>query len=73
MAVCSQNLTLGALSNSSAFSMLVGALFKNFSLFLNTPCRINQMPKGKGKFQPRTGHVPGVGPDGKLGCDLLCL
>ena len=30
MAVCCQNLTLGALSNRSALSMLVGALFKKF-------------------------------------------
>jgi hypothetical protein len=37
MAVCCQNLTLGALSSHSALSMLGGALFKNFGLFLNTP------------------------------------
>jgi len=37
MAVCCQNLTLGALSSRSALSVLVGALFKNFGLFLNTP------------------------------------
>jgi hypothetical protein len=36
--VCSQNLTLGALSSRSALSLLVGALFKKFGLFLNTPC-----------------------------------
>jgi len=36
MAVCCQNLTLGALSSRSAPSVLVGALFKKFSLFLNT-------------------------------------
>jgi hypothetical protein len=35
MAVCCQNLTLDALSRS-AFSVLVGALFKKFGLFLNT-------------------------------------
>jgi hypothetical protein len=35
--VCSQNLTLGALSSRSALSMLVGALFKMFDLLLNTP------------------------------------
>jgi uncharacterized integral membrane protein len=34
MAVCCQNLTLGALSSRSALSVLVGALFKKFSLFL---------------------------------------
>jgi hypothetical protein len=38
IAVCCQNLTLGALSSRSALSVLVGALFKKFSLFLNTPC-----------------------------------
>jgi len=37
MAVCCQNLTLGALSTRSALSMLVGPLFKKFSLFLNMP------------------------------------
>jgi len=37
MAVCCQNLTLGALNSRSAFSMPVGALFKKFGLFLNTP------------------------------------
>jgi hypothetical protein len=36
MAVCCQNLTLGALSSRSALSVLVGALFKKFGLFLNT-------------------------------------
>jgi hypothetical protein len=33
IAVCCQNLTLGALSSRSALSMLVGALFKKFCLF----------------------------------------
>jgi hypothetical protein len=37
MVVCCQNLTLGALSNRGALSALVGALFKKFGLFLNTP------------------------------------
>ena len=37
MALCFQNLTLGALSSCRALSMLVGALFKNFGLFLNIP------------------------------------
>ena len=37
MAVYWQNLTLGALSNHSALSLLVGALFKKFGPFLNTP------------------------------------
>jgi hypothetical protein len=37
MAVCCQNLPLGALSSRSAPSLLVGALFKKFGLFfLNT-------------------------------------
>jgi len=36
MAVCCQNLPLGALSNLSAPSVLVGELFKKFILFLNT-------------------------------------
>jgi hypothetical protein len=35
MAVCCQNLKLGALSSRSALSMLVGALFKKIRLFLN--------------------------------------
>ena len=38
MAVCCQNLTLGALSSCSALSVLVGLLFKKFGLFLNSPC-----------------------------------
>jgi hypothetical protein len=33
MAVCCQNLPLGAFSSRSAFSMLVGELFKKFCLF----------------------------------------
>jgi hypothetical protein len=33
MAVCYQNLSLGALSSRSALSVLVGALFKKFGLF----------------------------------------
>jgi len=37
MAVCSQNLMLGAFSSCSALFVLVGALFKKFSLFLNNP------------------------------------
>jgi hypothetical protein len=36
MAVCCQNLPLGALNTRSAPSLLVGALFKKFGLFLNT-------------------------------------
>jgi hypothetical protein len=37
MAVCCQNLMLGALSSCSLPSVLVGALFKKFGLFLNRP------------------------------------
>ena len=37
MAVCCQNLTLGARSSHSARYMLVGAQFEKFGLFLNTP------------------------------------
>jgi hypothetical protein len=37
MAICCQNLTLGALSTCSALSVLVGVLFKKFGLFLNMP------------------------------------
>ena len=37
MAVCCQNLTLGALNSRSALSVLVGALFKKFGLVLKTP------------------------------------
>jgi len=36
MAVCCQNLPLGALSSHCASSMLVGKLFKKFGLFLKT-------------------------------------
>ena len=36
MAVCCQNLPLGALSSRIAPSVLVGELFKKFGLFLNT-------------------------------------
>jgi hypothetical protein len=38
MAVCCQNLPLGVLSSRSALSVLVGALFKKFCTFLDTPC-----------------------------------
>jgi hypothetical protein len=37
MAVCCQNLTLVALGSRNSLSMLIGALFKKFGLFLNTP------------------------------------
>jgi hypothetical protein len=40
MAVCCQNLPLGALSSRSALFMLVGVLFKKFGLFLNTGLQI---------------------------------
>jgi hypothetical protein len=39
MAVCFQNLTLGALSSRSKLSMLIAALFKKFGLFFNKPRR----------------------------------
>jgi len=35
--VCCQNPTLGVLSSCSMLSVLAGALFKKFSLFLNMP------------------------------------
>jgi hypothetical protein len=38
MAVCCQILVLGVLSSHSMLSVLVGAQFKKFSLFLNMPC-----------------------------------
>jgi hypothetical protein len=37
MTVCCQNRTLGELSSRSALSVLVGALFIKFGLFLNMP------------------------------------
>jgi hypothetical protein len=43
MAVCCQNLPLDALSSRSAPSMLVGALFKKFGLFLNTDVHKNKL------------------------------
>ena len=36
MAVCCQNLPVGAISSHSALSVLVGALFKKFGFFFNT-------------------------------------
>jgi hypothetical protein len=42
VAVCCQNLPLGALSSRSAPSVLVGELFKKFGLFFNTPCTNSQ-------------------------------
>jgi hypothetical protein len=63
MAVCSQNLTLGALSSLSALSVLVGALFKKFVLFLNTPriittCKSNTKAHDpqKAPNNPLSGH-----------------
>jgi len=43
IAVCCQNLTLGALSSRSALSVLVGELFKKFGLFLNKPSMVLRM------------------------------
>jgi hypothetical protein len=37
MTVCCQTLTLGALFSRSVISVLTGAVFKKFGLFLNTP------------------------------------
>jgi hypothetical protein len=42
MAVFCQNLPQGAISSSSAPSLLVGALFKKFGLFLNTGMQVQQ-------------------------------
>jgi len=39
MAVCCQNLLLGALNSRIPLSVLVGALFKKLGLFLNKPRR----------------------------------
>jgi hypothetical protein len=44
MAVSCQNLTIGALSSSNALSVLVGALFKKFGLFLNTVVYVTANP-----------------------------
>ena len=51
MAVCCQNLTLGALSSCSVLSMLVGAPFKKFGLFLNMPRTFFFMPTLSGTQQ----------------------
>jgi hypothetical protein len=53
MAVCCQNLTLDTLSSRSASSMLVGALFKKFGFFFNTPRMLYS-----GRFG-RYGDIPG--------------
>jgi hypothetical protein len=45
MAVCCQNLPLGALGSNSAPSMLVGALFKKFDLFFLTRLVYSTTPK----------------------------
>jgi hypothetical protein len=41
MAICYQNLPLGAISSRSAHSVLVGALFKTFGFFFNRSISIN--------------------------------
>ena len=56
MAVCCQNLRLGALSSRRAPSLLVGALFKKFCLFLNTP-RMTQQILSVQKHLSRTIHA----------------
>jgi len=48
MVFCRQNLTLGALNSHRTLSVLVGVLFKKFSLFLNMP-RIQGVPGGMDK------------------------
>jgi hypothetical protein len=45
MAVCCQNLTLGALGSRSALSVLVDAPIQKCSLLLNTPCTPKVIPK----------------------------
>jgi hypothetical protein len=47
MAVCCQNLTIGALSSRSALSLLLGALFKKFGLFLNTVVYVDGLIRPK--------------------------
>jgi len=56
MAVCCQNLTLGAVNSRSALSVVVGALFKKFRFFLNTP-RILQ---GRVQTSPTAAAVAAV-------------
>ena len=56
MAVCYQNLTLGALSSRSALSVLVGALFKKFGLFLNMP----RVLQGRVQTSPTAAAVASV-------------
>jgi len=41
MVLCCQNLMLGVLSSQSVLSVLVGALFKKFVVFSNTPRRFS--------------------------------
>ena len=45
MAVCCQTLKLGVFRSCSALSLLVGALFKKFCLFLNMPCTVMNVNK----------------------------
>jgi len=44
MAVCCQDLTLGAVSSRSALSMLVGTLFKKFGLFFEHASYFDEEP-----------------------------
>jgi hypothetical protein len=48
VAVCCQNLTLGALSSRSALSLLVGSLFKMFGpLFEQASCKMHKIHCGQ--------------------------
>jgi hypothetical protein len=57
MAVCCQNLTLGALTSPSALSVQVGALFKKFGLFLNTPRIVHSKGRNGKGYRPQMGKV----------------
>jgi hypothetical protein len=59
MAVCCQNLMLGMFSIHSVLSVLVGALFKKFGLFLNMPCTIYEhMFRQNPQLQPSNVTLP---------------
>ena len=60
MAVCCQNLPLGALSSRSAFSVLVGGLFKKFSLFFFEHAEIHE--NAITELRAITESVPGSTP-----------
>jgi len=85
MAVCCQNLMLGVLSSHSAPSVLVGALFKKFSLFLNTPHNWSFSPTSQYDFRARikatlllpfvsrSKNDQNIHPDGHLEADVCTL